>query len=73
MALPSHCQRCQQPQSAERLAYRKGAEFVRHEALLQCDLCERFACSDCLAIHDIVSGYDFLCHECARTFEAPPP
>ena len=24
-------------------------------------------------VYDIFSGYDFLCHECARTFEPPPP
>ena len=37
--------------------------------LLQCDICERYACADCLRVYDIYSGYDFLCHECARELE----
>jgi hypothetical protein len=36
--------------------------------MLQCDVCERYACADCLQVYDIFSGYDFLCHECARGF-----
>ena len=51
----------------------EGDVFVRNETFLQCDICERYACADCLQVYDIFSGYDFLCHECARTFEPPPP
>ena len=47
--------------------------MVRNEALLQCDICERYACAECLQVYDIFSGYDFLCHECAQGFEPPPP
>jgi hypothetical protein len=36
--------------------------------MLQCDVCERYACSECLQVYDILSGYDFLCHDCARGF-----
>jgi hypothetical protein len=36
--------------------------------MLQCDVCERYACAECLQVYDIFSGYDFLCHECARGF-----
>ena len=38
---------------------------------MQCDVCERFACAACLEVYDILSGYDFLCHTCAR--ELLPP
>jgi hypothetical protein len=31
-------------------------------------VCERFACSECLEVYDILSGDDFLCHTCARVF-----
>ena len=50
------------------LTYRKGAGVVRNDAMLQCDVCERYACVECLQVYDIFSGYDFLCHECARGF-----
>lgn len=50
--------------------YRKGPETVHHTTFLQCDICERYACADCLQVYDIFSGYDFLCNECARCF--PP-
>ena len=38
-------------------------------SLLQCDVCERYACADCLSVYDILSGYDFLCDACAREIE----
>jgi hypothetical protein len=49
-----------------RLQYRRGDAIVRNHALLQCDVCERYACADCLRVYDFYSGYDFVCHECAR-------
>ncbi len=66
MSSPSSCQSCRRDAGAGPLAYRKGIEFVRRESLLQCDICERFACTDCLEIYDLLSGYDFVCHDCAR-------
>jgi hypothetical protein len=68
MQPPFHCQSCRRSTSEGELCYRKGDEFVRHDALLQCDVCERFACSECLEVYDILSGDDFLCHTCARVF-----
>jgi hypothetical protein len=53
------------------LTYRRGDSVVPREAFLQCDVCERFACAECLQVYDILSGYDFLCHTCAR--ELLPP
>jgi hypothetical protein len=41
---------------------------LHQESLLQCDVCERYACAECLQVYDILSGYDFLCHECAQGF-----
>jgi hypothetical protein len=70
--LPSTCQSCRREATAGLLDYRRGAEFVHREGLLQCDICERYACADCLQVYDILSGYDFLCHECARVFGGPP-
>lgn len=67
MEPPSACQTCRRP-AAPGQAYRKGSETICHESLLQCDVCERFACPDCLEVYDILSGYDFLCHDCAREF-----
>ena len=67
----STCQSCRRAPSAGLLSYRKGADFVPRETLLQCDVCERYACADCLQVYDIVSEYDFLCHECARAFASP--
>ncbi|HYN04769.1 MAG TPA: hypothetical protein VE359_20125 [Vicinamibacteria bacterium] len=52
-----------------RLEYRRGDAFVHNHALLQCDICERYACAECLRVYDIYSGYDFLCHHCARELE----
>jgi hypothetical protein len=46
---------------------------VHNDAFLQCDICERYACAECLSVYDILSGYDFLCHECAKGFAPPPP
>jgi hypothetical protein len=68
MAPPFHCQSCRRTASDTVLRYRKGEDIVPHDALLQCDVCERFACSDCLEVYDILSGDDFLCHTCARVF-----
>jgi hypothetical protein len=63
------CQSCQRPQTEDRLRYRKGdGQEVRNERFLQCDICERYACAECLKVYDIISGYDFLCHECAKAF-----
>jgi hypothetical protein len=45
---------------------------VRNDSFLQCDICERYACAECLQVYDIFSGYDFLCHECAQSFQPPP-
>jgi len=69
---PATCQSCRRSATAALLSYRKGPELVRREGLLQCDICERYACADCLQVYDILSGYDFLCHECARVFGPPP-
>ena len=66
------CQSCQRPASEPLLSYKKGSAVVRNEAFLQCDICERYACAECLQVYDIFSGYDFLCHECAKGFEPPP-
>jgi hypothetical protein len=68
----STCQSCHRPPSAGLLSYRKGEEVVHHDAFLQCDVCERFACADCLQVYDIFSGYDFLCHVCAREWAILP-
>ena len=66
----SSCQSCRRAPTDSLLSYRKGSGVVHNEALLQCDICERFACAECLQVYDILSGYDFLCHECARSFAA---
>jgi hypothetical protein len=68
----THCQRCGSAASEQGLRYRRGQETVSHASLLQCDVCERFACSECLEVFDILSGYDFLCADCARQFPAQP-
>ena len=68
----STCQSCRRPPTVGLLRYRKGPDLVPRETLLQCDICERYACADCLQVYDIVSEYDFLCHECARAFGSPP-
>ena len=67
----SNCQACRRTPNEDLLSYRKGDSVVRNESLLQCDICERYACAECLQVYDILSGYDFLCHECARTFGSP--
>ena len=67
----SRCQSCQRAPVGALLSYRKGSSVVDREGLLQCDVCERFACAECLEVYDIFSGYDFLCHQCASQF-APP-
>lgn len=66
------CQSCHRAVTESLLSYRKGATIVRHEVFLQCDICERFACAECLQVYDIFSGYDFLCHDCARSFGSAP-
>ena len=67
------CQSCRRPATDNLLSYRRGSTVVRNDTFLQCDICERYACADCLQVYDIFSGYDFLCHVCAQTFGAPPP
>jgi hypothetical protein len=67
------CQSCRRPADDALLLYRKGAAVLRNESFLQCDVCERYACADCLQVYDILSGYDFLCHDCAAIFGGPAP
>jgi hypothetical protein len=69
MEPPETCRCCRRVPDAARLDYRRGDRVVRNGALLQCDVCERLACADCLGVYDILSGYDFLCHDCARQIE----
>jgi hypothetical protein len=69
MEQPEICPSCRRLADARRLEYRRGDRVVRNGALLQCDLCERLACADCMGVYDILSGYDFLCHVCARAVE----
>lgn len=69
MEPPQSCQSCRQRVTEGLLLYRRGAAVVHNPALLQCDICERFACAECLRIYDVYTGYDFLCHECARELE----
>jgi hypothetical protein len=69
MEPPVSCQSCRQAVTESRLTYRRGEGVVHNAALLQCDVCERYACADCLRVYDICSGYDFLCHACARELE----
>jgi hypothetical protein len=66
MEPPETCQACLRSVDASRLEYRRGDRVIRNGALLQCDVCERLACADCMGVYDILSGYDFLCHPCAR-------
>lgn len=68
-----NCQSCRRPADDRLLSYRRGATVLRHESFLQCDICERYACADCLQVYDIFSGYDFLCNECARGFGSAVP
>ena len=65
------CQSCRRPPSESLLSYSRGTSVVRNDSFLQCDICERYACAECLQVYDIFSGYDFLCHECAKGFEGP--
>ena len=67
------CQSCSRLASASLLTYRKGDGVIHNDCFLQCDICERYFCADCLRVYDILSGYDFLCDPCARSFEPPPP
>jgi len=68
---PSICQACRSTVSQGLLSYKRGADVIHRESLLQCDVCERFACSSCLQVYDILSGYDFLCRDCARQLLPP--
>jgi hypothetical protein len=68
----SRCQSCHRAPEGSLLNYRKGTGVVHREVLLQCDICERFACAECLEVYDIFSGYDFLCHVCVRQFGPAP-
>ena len=70
MEPPGSCQSCRQAVTESSLVYRKGNALIHNQALLQCDICERFACAECLRVYDIFSGYDFLCHVCAREIGA---
>jgi hypothetical protein len=69
MEPPASCQSCRRTVTEGLLDYRKGTSLVPQESLLQCDVCERYACPECLRVYDIVSGYDFLCDACAREIE----
>ena len=71
MQPPSTCQACHKEVRGNLLDYRRGNACLHRESLLQCDICERFACADCLRVYDILSGYDFVCHECATQLEEP--
>jgi hypothetical protein len=66
METPETCRSCLRPVDASRLEYRRGDRVIRNGSLLQCDLCERLACAECMGVYDILSGYDFLCRDCAR-------
>jgi hypothetical protein len=70
MQPPLTCQSCLRPAASGSLDYTRGASHIRNEGFLQCDICERFACPDCLRVYDIFSGYDFLCHTCARELDS---
>ena len=66
------CQSCRRPEADDLLRYRKAnGDVVRNERFLQCDICERHLCADCLSVYDIISGYDFLCRDCAVAFPKP--
>ncbi len=69
MQPPSSCQACRRVVNETRLQYRRGEHLVHRTSLLQCDICERLACAECLRVYDILSGYDFLCDDCARELE----
>ena len=71
MQPPSTCQACHREARGSLLDYRRGNACLHRETLLQCDMCERFACADCLRVYDILSGYDFVCHDCAVQLEEP--
>jgi hypothetical protein len=72
MQVHTDCQTCRRPVTAQRLTYARGSAVVHHESLLQCDVCERYACASCLQVYQIVSAYDFICHECASSFDSLP-
>jgi len=72
MLPPSTCQACHREASGSMLEYSRDGACLHRDTLLQCDICERFACAFCLAVYDILSGYDFVCHECARQLGRGP-
>lgn len=69
MPTPNICDACRRPADASRLEYRGKGRAIRNAALVQCDVCERFVCAECMQVYEIVSGYDFLCNDCAREVE----
>jgi hypothetical protein len=69
MEPPASCQSCRRAVTDGLLDYRKGTSVVPQQSLLQCDVCERYACPECLRVYDFFSGYDFLCDTCAREIE----
>jgi len=72
MQIHTDCQSCRRPATVQSLTYARGQAVVHHETLLQCDVCERYACAECLQVYQIVSAYDFICHECVLSFDALP-
>jgi LSD1 subclass zinc finger protein len=72
MQLHIDCQSCRRPVAAGPLTYTRGERVLHNEDLLQCDVCERYACAACLQVYQIVSGYDFICHDCAQSFGSLP-
>ena len=59
MQIHTDCQSCRRPATVQSLTYARGQAVVHHETLLQCDVCERYACAECLQVYQIVSAYDF--------------
>ncbi|HEY6547318.1 MAG TPA: hypothetical protein VI589_05405 [Vicinamibacteria bacterium] len=72
MQPPSTCQACHREARGSLLDYRRGTGCLHRESLLQCDICERFACADCLEVYDILSGYDFVCRDCVPELSPGP-
>ena len=72
MQPPAICQSCHRPAEGPLLDYRRGETHLHNESLLQCDICERFACAECLRVYDILSGYDFVCDDCAGQLDPGP-
>jgi len=66
------CQSCRRPADERLLRYTRDGAVLRREGLLQCDVCERYACAECLQVYQIVSSYDFICHDCVTSFGTLP-